>query len=75
MMIADITERKTGKTVGVPVKKIEAELLKDFVYWRAYFFRLGCGVPGPIKHEILRRAKLGDYSVSLMRRGKVVFKD
>jgi hypothetical protein len=73
-VMADITETATGARVGVPASRTEAKLLKASPYWRAYFFRRGQGLRvKDISEEALKAAKEGDYRLSLMDRGKVIW--
>lgn len=72
MLMADITDRKTGKKVDVPVSKYDAHLLKEFAYWRAFFYRVGQGIPPDlIQEKALKAAADSDYS---MDRGKIVWR-
>ena len=77
--IADITDTKTGQTVGVPLDRRAVENIKEFLYWRAYYFRLGLGIPADeiVKslagHLVLRREGK-KYLVKLMVKGKYVWR-
>lgn len=73
--MADITETRTGQKVGVPLEhKTDVMLVKRLPYWRAFFFKIGLGLPPElIADRHLKAAKEGDYSVSLMEKGKVVW--
>ncbi len=74
LVMADITERVTGRTVGVPVSARDARLLRTFPYWRAFFFRLGQGIPQELmREEALKLAGPGDYGLRLMRQGGVIY--
>ncbi len=70
--MADITDKATGNKVGVPVNRTALILLKKFQYWRAVYYRLGQGIPvEKINPESLKQA--GDYGLSLVRNGKVIY--
>ena len=74
VLIADITDTETGTKVGVPVDVATAELAKTSAYWRAYLFRRGSGVPlDCISSGDLEAAKLTDFDMTIMKKGKIIW--
>ena len=81
--IADITDTKTGRTVGVPLDRRAVENIKEFPYWRSYYFRLGLGIPPDViasvgktckEHHDRLRKDGKKYLVKLMVKGKYVWR-
>lgn len=74
VLMLDVTLKSTGCTVGIPVNKEEAKLVKNSAYWRAAFFRIGLGLPADVICEKdLKTAVKEDYGVSIMDRGRVIW--
>ena len=73
-LMLDITEKETGLKVGVPVSEGSADLAKKFPYWRAYYFQRGCGIPMDcISDKSLKAAAPGDYEMTVMDKGKIIW--